>query len=223
MNQMLICSVLVGLAANFGMCQETIVPTTLSESTQPGYSVMRLFLKSSNPEDFAPLTRQERLRIYLARTYGVGSTLGAATVGGFEQWINTPSEWGHGSEGYRKRFANAYATHIIQGTTEYGFSALLDEDNRYRRSLETGFWRRSKHAITGAFSSTDDAGQQHFSYSRVGAAGTAAFVRRTWQPHSTDGVGDAAASFGILLSAQVGQNLFREFWPDLKGRLFKKK
>lgn len=225
MKQAVIFCVLIEVLASHSLCQETSVTRTLPKATGARYSrsLNNIFHKSFNSENLVPLSQQERVRLYLTRTYGMGSTLGAAAAGGFEQLINTPNEWRQGSQGYRNRFASSYATHVIQRTIEYGASALLSEDNRYRRSLETGCWRRSKHAITGAFSSTDEAGRQHLSYSLVGSAAATAFIRRTWQPASTGGVGDAVASFGFGIGAHVGQNVFREFWPDLKHHFFNKR
>ena len=223
MNQALICSVLFGLGASFAICQETTDSSAPAEATQTRFPLIRSFLKSSPSDELVPLSRQERFRLYLNHTYGPGSAVSAATVGGFEQLMNTPSEWKQGMEGYRKRFESAYATHIVQGTLEYGASSLLHEDNRYRRSLETGVWRRSRHAIIGAFTSTDEAGHQHFSSSSVGAAVATAFIRRTWQPSSTAGVGDAGASFGLIVTGHVAGNMFREFWPTIQAHLFNKK
>lgn len=221
MNRVLICCVLAGCAGKVGWCQEEA--TTPSQSQRTGPTFLASILKRVEPEPLVPLTAQERFRLYLKRTYGPGSLFGAATVGGFEQLVNTPGEWGQGAEAYHKRVASAYATHIIQGTVEYGASALLHEDNRYRPSQEKGFWRRSKHAIISAYSSTDAAGQQHFSYSRVGGAGAAAFIRLTWQPSSTGGFGDGLAGTAIILAGQAGENVFHEFWPDLSRRLLKRK
>lgn len=220
--RVLTCCLLAGFLAKAGLGQEAT--PTLSQSKQTNHSLMGYVRKNLEPEGgLVPLTPQERFRLYVSRTYGPGSILGAAAVGGFQQLLDTPTEWGRGGEGYRKRLTSAYATHVVQGTVEYGASALLHEDNRYRPSLETGFWRRTRHAIISACSSTDDAGHQHFSYSRVGGAGAAAFLRRTWQPSSTDGVGDAVAGFGIIISAQVGGNIFREFWPDLSRHFLERK
>jgi hypothetical protein len=223
MNQLLIYSALVGLASIPGICQETSNVSASPEPTPARNSIFQKFLKTPKSADLVPLTREERFRLYLASTYGIGSTVTAATAAGFEQLMNTPGEWKQGSEGYRKRLATAYATHVAQGTIEYGAATLLREDNRYRRSLEAGVWRRTMHAVTGAFSATDEAGHQHFSYSRVSAAGAAAFIRRTWQPNSTAGVSDAIGTFGISLSGQVGGNVFREFWPDIQAHLLKRK
>lgn len=216
------CFVLAALAATVGLAQEERAASSeLPERSNTSHSIIRRFLERSTDDSLPALTREERFRMYVRRTYGPGSTFSAAAVAGFEQWMNTPGEWGYGGRGYRKRFESAYATHIIQGTVEYGASALLQEDNRYRRSLEPGVWRRSRHAIMSAFESTDDAGRQHVSYSRIGGAAAAAFSRRAWQPASTSGVSDAVNGISIMLSAQVASNLCREFLPDAKRHFLK--
>ena len=150
MNTFLTASVLAGLATSLAMCQETTSTTALREPEPAGHSILNKFLQNPKSEHLVPLTQQERLRLYLGGTYGLGSTVSAATVAGFEQLLNTPSEWKQGSEGYRKRFLSAYGTHIVQGSIEYGASALLHEDNRYRPSLETGACSR----MTGTTAAT---------------------------------------------------------------------
>ena len=99
----------------------------------------------------------------------------------------------------------------------------VGEDNRYRRSLETGFWDRSRHAMVSTFVASDDAGHQHFAYSRIGSVAATALIWRTWQPQSTSATENAVASFGFGLGAQMGANLFSEFWPDLKRHFSKRK
>ncbi len=77
---------------------------------------------------------------------------------------------------------------------------MLHEDNRYVLPSETGFWN-----------------------SRFGSAAGAAFISRVWQPHSTDSAGDGADQFGIIIGADVGRNMFHEFWPDMKRHLHMKR
>src|SRR5437867_1742091 len=68
------------------------------------------------------------------------------------------------------RFGNSYAKHVLRGTLEYGASALLHEDNRYVPSLDTGFLKRTRHAIASTFVARNDAGHEHFASSRFGSA-----------------------------------------------------
>jgi hypothetical protein len=63
------------------------------------------------------------------------------------------------------------------------------------------------------FVARNDAGGEHFAYSRFGGAAGSAFISRIWQPRSSNSSGDAATSFGIGIASDMGSNLFREFRP----------
>jgi hypothetical protein len=169
-------------------------------------------------QEFTPLTASERWRRYFVGAYGPGAIAKAAAAGGIEQWRDTPKEWRGGAEAYGDRFGSSYAKHVIESTLENGAAALLHEDNRYFRSTETGFWKRSKHAIASAFVARNDAGEEHFAYSRFGGVTGAAFISRIWQPHSTNTSGDAAVSFGISMATKIGWNFFKEFRPVGRDR-----
>ena len=168
--------------------------------------------------EFTPLTASERWKLYLMGTFGPGAIARAAAVGGITQWSGTPKEWGGGAEAYGERFGNAFARHVIRKTLESGAAAALHEDNRYVRSTETGFWKRSKHAVASVFIARNNAGAEHFAYSRFGGAVGASFISRIWQPHSTNTSGDAAVSFGISVAADMGWNVVKEFRPHRSPR-----
>jgi hypothetical protein len=168
--------------------------------------------------EFTPLTASERLRLYLKGAFGPSSIVKAAVAGGIGQWSGTPKEWGGGAEAFGERVGNSYAKHVIRETLQYGASAALREDNRYIRSTDTGFWRRSKHAIGSTFLARNDAGQQHFAYSRLGSAAGSAFISRIWQPRSSTTAGDGAVTFGITMATDIGFNMFREFGPGIRNR-----
>jgi hypothetical protein len=221
MNQVLIRFALAGIFAGIGICRDMTDTTGAPADPNTRHPLIARFLKDKGAEDLRPFTAQERLRYYLNRSAGAGSTFSAAAAAGYQQLVGTPKEWNNGADGYRKRFSDAYGAHLVQGAIEYGASALLNEDNRYRPSLETGWWRRSKHAILGALCSTDSAGRRRLSYSRMGTAGATAFVRRTWQPASRGGAGQAVGGFALTVTAQMGTNLVREFKSDLQGRFLK--
>jgi len=178
-------------------------------------------VSSPPPPEFAPMTRSERLSNYLVGIADGESFIRAAASAGIAQAKGTPKEWGGGAEGFGERMGNAYAQHVIHRTLLYGISAALHEDNRYFVSGQAGFFRRTKYAVKSTLLARHDNGSQSFSFSRIGSAAGTAFISRAWQPRSTTSAGDGAASFGINLGSDIGFNLFREFWPDLK-RHFRK-
>ena len=108
---------------------------------------------------------------------------------------------------------NAFAKHVIREALEFGGSTALSEDNRYFRSTESGFFKRSKHAVASVFVARNDAGGEHFAYSRFGSVLGSSFISRLWQPRSEDSSGDAAVSFGLTMVSDIGWNFFKEFGP----------
>jgi hypothetical protein len=175
---------------------------------------------SVTPE-FVPMTASERARKYLIGAFGPGAILRAAAAGGFAQANVTPKEWGVGPEAYGDRVGSAYAEHVIREALEYGASMALREDNRYFRSTESGFFKRSKHVLASVFVASNDAGGKHFAYSRFGAVLGSSFISRLWQPRSEDGSGDAAVSFGLTMVSDIGWNFFHEFCPRALTRHFR--
>jgi hypothetical protein len=184
-------------------------------------SAVSATISSPPPREFTPMTRYERLGNYVSGIASYEALVTAAAGAGLAQATNTPKEWGGGAEAYGKRVGNVFAQHVIRETLEYGVSAALHEDNRYFVSRETGFLRRTKYAVMSTFLARHDNGSRSFSFSRIGGAAGSAFISREWQPPSTTSAGDGATAFGFNMASQVGFNVFREFWPDMKRRFHK--
>jgi len=163
--------------------------------------------------EYTPMTSSERWRYYILSAFGPGAIARAAAVGGISQWKDNPKEWGGGGEAYGERFGTAFAEHIIRKTLEAGSSAALHRDTRYFRSTDSGFFKRTKHAVVSAFLVRNEAGAEQFAYTRIGAAAGASFISRIWQPRSEDTSGDAAVNFGITMAAYAGWNVVKEFAP----------
>jgi hypothetical protein len=200
----------------------TAAPAALAFADDPANPKSKTTLTSRpTAAEFVPMTSSERLRDYLMSVADAQAVVVPAASAGIRQAKNSPKEWGGGADGYFDRIGDAYAHHFIRRTLQYGASAALHEDNRYFASGQEGFFRRTKYAIRSTFLARHDNGQQYLSISRFGGAAGAAFISRIWQPRSTNTAGDGAVSFGVAIGSDVGFNVLREFWPDLK-RHFRK-
>src|SRR5215475_5027208 len=177
---------------------------------------------SPPPREFAPMTRSERFAYFASHLADPESVLRAAASAGIKQASNSPKEWGGGAEAYGDRVGSAFAQHVIERSLMYGSSWALHEDNRYFVSGQTGFFRRVKYAVRGTLLARHDDGHQSLSFSRIGGTAGAAFISRIWQPRSSTTAGDGAVSFGIDMGSEIGFNIFREFWPDMKRHFHKK-
>jgi len=169
-------------------------------------------------DDFTPQTRSERVGTYISDTFGNKAIAGTAAHAGIDTLRRSPKEW----TGFGPRMAAGFAQHVVRGTLQHGTAALLHEDNRYRPAARKGFWKRSKYAVLSTFLARHDNGRRGFAFSRIGSAAGASFIARAWLPRSIATVGAGASSFGLSIAADVGMNMLREFWPDLKHRLGRK-
>ena len=164
---------------------------------------------------YVPPTQTERFHRYLKGLFGPEALLRAAAGSGVSQLTGTPHEWGQGAEGYFRRYGNDFAEHTIRQTLMYGSSAALGEDNRYFRSEQSGFGRRTIYAAESTFLARRSDGTRRVSYSRIGAIVATAFISREWQPRSTDNARHAFANMGTTAASEIGFNVVREFLPDL--------
>jgi hypothetical protein len=174
-------------------------------------------------DDFAPQTRSERVGAYVTGTFGDKALAESAVQAGIGTLRHSPKEWSGSITGFGPRMAANFAQHVVRGTLQHGAAALLHEDNRYRPATRKGFWKRSKYAVASTFLARHDNGRRGFAFSRIGSAAGASFIARAWLPRSIATVGAGASSFGLSIAADVGVNMLREFWPDLKHRLLRRK
>lgn len=171
----------------------------------------------ATPQEYTPLTASERWRLYLRSAFGPAAIARSILAGAITQGTDTPKEWGGGAKAFGERIGSSFAQHIVRKSTETAAEMALHEDNRYIRSTETGFWKRSKHAVASVFVARNEAGGEHFAYSRFGSAAGAAYISRIWQPHSTNSSGDEAVSFGLTIATDIGGNFIHEFLPSIKN------
>lgn len=155
-----------------------------------------------------------RVREYRHRVVGRGALARSAGTAAFGQLRNSPHEWGRGPAGYAKRFGSGVGTHAVRTAIELGVGAWRHEDNRYYRSNRHGTWPRLKYAVANTFVAhkTNRPGRTP-AVGRISGAMGAGLISRAWQPASAAGLGAGVASGGIMVGADVGMNVAREFWP----------
>ncbi len=148
-----------------------------------------------------------------------------ATVPGaaLQQWHDWPGEWGRTRTGFEKRAASLYGQFVIGALIEDGIRAIHHEDTRYRRMGQGNFFRRTGHALTATFVAYKPDGGRTAAYSLVANAYGSWAVATLWSPRELR-TPESIAEWGTAgLGVTVASGVLREFWPDLKGLLRKKK
>lgn len=170
------------------------------------------------PSEPSQLTEAKRFHLYLLSAAGPIPILGEAIGAGYNQWRDTPREWGQGWNAYGERFGSNLAYNGIRQTITYGTSVVFHEDNRYFASHKHGVWARTGYAVLSTVVARHPDGRRVFSVSSVTGIAGASAISSTWGPSSWEGAGNIARNAGISLITTAGFNIVREFLPDVLHR-----
>ena len=185
-----------------------IVPANAHAQTQPG--------------SLPPISVTDKLRIHALRVITPDKWLGWAAYSGIQQLRNDPREWGQGATGYGRRVAANAGYTAVRNALGFGLDSALREDPRYYKSKRTGFKPRTAAALRQIFICRTDGGDEAFAVWRFGSAYGAGFIANAWMPKSASTISDAIINGTLSIAADGGANLFYEFWPDIRKRLWRK-
>ena len=137
------------------------------------------------------------------------------TIGGLDE------EWGTGAAGYGRRLGSRYVGHFAGSTVRYGIGVLRREDPRFYKSGKQGFWARTGFAVSRSFITKMDDGSSSAAIGKLAGTISSNIVQTHMRPYGHDPMKNAFINSGVGLTSDMGKNVVREFWPDIK-RLFKK-
>jgi len=159
-----------------------------------------------------------------ARTVGSPWSLAeSAAYAGILQGLDSPEEWGQGAGAYGQRLASTLGASSIHAVLAFGLDSTLHQDPRYFRSRDTGFWRRTAHALRGTILTRTDSGGETVSTWRLGSDYGSAFLSNQWYPDRVNTVRRGAMQGSLHLGFDFVSNLGAEFWPDIKGKILRRK
>jgi hypothetical protein len=147
----------------------------------------------------------------------------SAFTAGVNQWANDPPEWEQGMKGYGRRYGHKLLNRGVENAIAFSVATALRQDPRYFYSSKRGFWPRTKHAVVHTFLTRTDSGGTTFSAWRFAGNYGASFVSNSWRPDRINNVSHALERGTISIGFDVGANIFKEFWPDIKRRVFKRR
>lgn len=162
---------------------------------------------------------KEKLEIHAYRTVAPRVFVGILFVAGFQQARNSPGAWGHGWDGFGKRYGTDVAVNSIRETIGYGLDELTHEDPRFFRSQKTSTGGRLKDALLQVVVAHTDSDGRNIAYGNIIASYGSAQMAALWLPHRQGTVGDGLFYGTILLAGDAGRNVFREFWPDIRRKI----
>lgn len=144
----------------------------------------------------------------------------AGMFAAISQWEDQYPSWGRGWNGYKKRFAGAFADQTISNFMAEGlFPSMLHQDPRYFRLGHGSVWYRLKYAVTRIFVTRGDDGQAEFNYSEFAGNAVMAGASSLYYPAQDRSFGNTMGKWGFQIGFDMAGNIGKEFWPDIRKKL----
>jgi len=183
----------------------------------PNYTV-------ENQNVLPPLTPGQKFRFASATVFDWFSYPFNMALAGIDQANNSPKSWGQGWGPYGQRFGSNFADNSI-GTfmTVAVFPSLLKEDPRYYEMIHGSIKRRAWHAVNRLVVTRTDAGTHEFNYSEIVGNAAAAAISNIYHASEDRTFSRNIGTLGLLIMWDGASNELKEFWPDIRRKVFHKK
>jgi hypothetical protein len=130
-------------------------------------------------------------------------------------------KYGSNGEAFGKRLG---ASALHQATSRVLTDGLLPiafhEDPRYYRQAYGSYQSRTWHALRRVVITQSDSGHRTFNFSDILGRGMGAALTQTYYPSASVNTEVVMRSWGYSVLALGGGNLFEEFWPDIRAKVF---
>jgi len=129
--------------------------------------------------------------------------------------------FGQDAKGFSKYYGGAFADQAIGNVmTEGIFPTILHQDPRYFTKSKGGFFKRTGYAVSREFITRNDDGRNHFNTSELLGNAVAAGISNLYYPAADRSPGKTAGKWGQQISLDTAFNIMKEFWPDVRRKLF---
>jgi hypothetical protein len=202
----------------------------LKRQEETGTSNDRLFYTLPNfltveTKNVPPLTPGQKFWVVTRGSFDYIQIPWYGFLAGISQAENSEPGYGQGAAGYGKR----YGAYFADGTIENYFTGailpvVLRQDPRYYELGQGKFWHRTGYAISRIFVTRTDAGGKQFNYSEiVGSAISAGISTYSYHPKGDRTLPNTASVWGTQVGYDTITLVVKEFWPDIRRKLRKKK
>ncbi len=162
-----------------------------------------------------------RRSVFLKRLVSTQALFETFPGAGFDEARNFPKQWGRGIDGFGKRVGSQYGQFAVGEAIEFGISAFHREDPRYFRMPDASIGKRIRHSlISGVWVRSADGTHNTVAVARLANVYGSWAIATSWNPPEQRSFTKIMTYGSLGLGIKTSTNLFREFWPDIKTRVF---
>lgn len=187
------------------------------------FEVMPNYGMVENADELPALRASQKFRLATAGVFDYFTYPFIGSLAALGQANNSPKSWGQGWGAYGKRFGASFADNGI-GTymTTAVFPSMLHEDPRYYQRGKGSFGRRAFYSIGRLFVVRTDSGHRRFNISEIVGNAAAGGISNIYHPPEDRTVSRNLTTWGMLIMWDGVSNEMREFWPDIRRKVFHK-
>lgn len=170
-----------------------------------------------------PLTTHEKFSLATAGVFDPFTVPFVGFLAAVDQANDSPKSWGQGWGAYGERFGEEFGDNGI-GTymTVAVFPTILREDPRYYEMKKGRFTRRVAYSVSRLFVTFTDSGNVSFNYSEIIGNAAATAASNIYHPVEDRTVSRNLGTWGMLIMWDGASNELKEFWPDIRRKVFHK-
>jgi len=205
--------------------QKQTSDTTQSTSKDRLFFALPNFLTLENAGQVPPLTVGQKFKVVARGAFDYIQIPWYAALAGVSQAENSEPGYGQGAEGYGKRFGAAFGDGTIENfMTGAILPSILRQDPRFFQESNGTFWHRTRYAISRIFITRTDSGHRQFNFSEICGSGAAAAISTyTYHPSADRTLSNTASVWGTQVGYDTVTYVVKEFWPDIRRKVTKKK
>jgi hypothetical protein len=183
------------------------------------------FLTMENADKVPPLTVGQKFKLITRSSFDPAQFAWYGLISAVGQAENSEPAYGQGWGAYGKRYATSMADGVIEGYMVSGvLPSVLRQDPRYFVLGKGGFWHRTEYALSRLIITRSDSGNAVFNASEIfGSASAAAISTYGYHPANDKTFGNAASVWGTQVGYDGLAFVVKEFWPDIRRKIRKKK
>ena len=200
------------------------IDSSVGKQTKRMFGIIPNFAAVSADTKLPPLSVRGKFILATKDSVDYSSFIWAGMQAGQSMALRSYPELGHGAAGYRRYYWRAFVDQASGSYfTEAIVPAVTHEDPRYYTLGHGGFLRRVQYALSRVVLTKTDSGGTTFNFSEILGNGMEAGLSNFYYPPEERGLHSTVANWAAQLEAAALNNLFREFWPDIRRNILRQK
>ena len=182
------------------------------------------FAAVSAYKQLPPLSVKGKFSLAFEDSFDYSAFVWTGIVAAQDYGLDSYPELGRGFTAYGRYYWRGFLDQV-SGTyfTEAIVPAITHEDPRYYTMENGGFGRRLAYALERVVVTKTDSGGESFNWSEVGGNALEAALSTAYYPEQERTAAKTAENFGTQIESAALNNIAKEFWPDFRRKVLRRK